>query len=68
MSIHIIDNAPDIYLTRDEHEHLQREYQQFVMFNADPPTFEGFVRMRRRYSERSDHGSVENPANPWSQS
>jgi hypothetical protein len=46
MAIKIIDDGPEIVITRSEHVRLSREYQQVTSFMVDPPTFEDFVRSR----------------------
>lgn len=48
MTIHIIDESPDIYLTQSEYSRLIAEYQQtFMFYSGTPPTFESWVRQKR---------------------
>jgi hypothetical protein len=47
MTIHIVDDAPDIYLTREQYNQLLAEYQKaFQFFSGTPPTFEHWVAQR----------------------
>jgi len=48
MSIRIIDEKPDIYLTQSEHDRLMREWRQACMFMVNPPNFEEYVRSHRK--------------------
>lgn len=48
MTIHIVDEQPDIYLTREQYERLQYEYQQaFTHYSGPVPSFETWVRQRQ---------------------
>ena len=47
MSIKIIDNEPDIYLTKIEHERLWHEWETSQTMTAMPVDFETFVRQRK---------------------
>jgi hypothetical protein len=45
MTIHIIDEQPDIYLTREQYHRLMQEYQKaFQFYSGIVPTFEDWVR------------------------
>jgi len=47
MSIKIVEDGPEVVLTRSEHTRLQHEYQKaFMMYSGPVPTFEEFVRQR----------------------
>lgn len=51
MTIRIIDETPDVYLTQDQYNRFLAEYQQAYMFYAGtPPTLESYI--RRRQSEK----------------
>lgn len=58
MSIKIVDEKPDIYLTQTEHDCLRIEYDKMVMFMVDPPSFEEFVRQRKAVRYSRGGGSV----------
>lgn len=48
MTIHIIDESPDVYLTQSEYNRLLSEYQQaFMFYSGAPPTFESWVRQKK---------------------
>lgn len=47
MTIRIIEDGPDIILTRGEAERLRKEWQKVCQYNVEPPTFEEFVRSRK---------------------
>lgn len=55
MAIKIIDEKPDIYLTRAEHDRLQQEYRQFCMFHSAPPSFEEYVRQYGKRTQDTSH-------------
>ena len=47
MTIRIIEDGPEIAMTRSEHNRLMAEYAEAFMFYAGtPPTFEDWVRQR----------------------
>jgi len=47
MGIKIVEDGPDITLTRSEHTRFMQEYQRAYQLYAGPvPTFEEFVRNR----------------------
>lgn len=47
MTIHIIDDSPDIYLSRGDYARYRQEYERAMMFYAGPHiTFEEWVRQR----------------------
>lgn len=48
MAIKIIDEKPDVYITTEEYNRYMQEYQQFTMLHSLPPTFEDFVRAKKR--------------------
>lgn len=49
MSIKIIDDQPDIYLTQAEYDRLMYEYRHAFTHYAGPiPSFENWVRGRQR--------------------
>ena len=62
MAIRIIDDQPDVVLTRAEHDRLQQEYQQNMMFMVNPPSFEEWVRSRR---EDQQHGRPSSRPVTW---
>lgn len=45
MAIRIIDDQPDVVLTRSEHQRLMREYESLTHM-VDKPDFETWVRRR----------------------
>ena len=49
MTIHIVDEKPDIYLTRDQYDRLLAEYNQaFMFYSGTPPSFESWVRSKQQ--------------------
>lgn len=47
MAIKIIEDGPDITLTRSEYNRLYAEYSKaFMLYAGTPPTFEEWVRER----------------------
>lgn len=42
MAIKIL-KEPDVYLSQEEHERLQREYASMTMYMVNPPSFEVWV-------------------------
>lgn len=52
MTIKIIEDGPDIFLTRSEEQHLRREWEKCCQYTVDPPTFEEFVRSRVESKKR----------------
>lgn len=60
MTIHIIDDSPDVYLTPDQYARYLAEYQQaFMFYSGVPPTFESWVRRRQPASRHPPHPSAE---------
>lgn len=53
MSIKVVD-GPQIVLTREEYERLQREYQRTVMHMVNAPSFETWVRRQKRRGDDSN--------------
>lgn len=52
MSIKIIEE-PEITLTRDEHDRLQREWQASQSMTTSPQTFEQYVRSQKSRADES---------------
>lgn len=53
MSIIIVDDdSPNIYVKRSELARLQGAYMRFCMYNADPPSFEEFVKSVKENNTR----------------
>lgn len=54
MTIRIVEDGPDITLTRSQHNRLRQEYEKaFQMFIGHLPTFEEYV--RSRLNEQKTH-------------
>lgn len=55
MTIKIVEDGPDIVLTRSEHRRYMEAYRNFCKFHVSPPSFEEFVRsdpfQARSYTE-----------------
>lgn len=47
MSIKVI-KKPDVYVTEDELRQYRRDYERNNMYRVDPPSFEDYVRARKR--------------------
>ena len=43
MAIKILEE-PDVYLSLEEYERLQKEYASIIMYMVDPPSFDVWVR------------------------
>lgn len=53
MSIRIIEDGPEITLTRSEHERLIREWHQVNMYSSRPMSFEDYVRMVQNMKQQA---------------
>jgi hypothetical protein len=47
MSIKIIEDGPEIVLTRTEHEVLYREWEESQKFTSAPASFETWLRRKK---------------------
>jgi hypothetical protein len=50
--ITIVEDGSDITLTRSEHTHLLREWNEVCKYTVRPSTFEEFVRQKKRTQKR----------------
>ena len=50
MGIVVIDDSEDIYITKEQHNRFQKEYDEFCKYAWNPPSFETFVKSKTRQS------------------
>lgn len=56
MAVHIIDEKPDLFLTRAQHAELQEAYAQAYQFYAGtPPDFETWARRVIAARDATEH-------------